>query len=111
VKDFVKCVSSDFVLAAKELAKRGVGLAIATASDLAEHSSWKPRDAYILGDDLVHEMLREAVPEHTFFSLLHTIRMLARQRTQMINTRNGTSAQLHRSTTSNLVIVCCSTMT
>jgi len=71
VKNFAESVSPDFVMAVKELAKRGVGLAIATHSDLAEHwgSRKRDRETYILGDELVHEVLRLAVPEqaHLFF--------------------------------------------
>jgi len=69
VADFALDASPGFVMVVKELAKRGVGLAIATHSDIAEHSFLKPRETHILGDDLVHEVLRRAVPEqaHIFF--------------------------------------------
>jgi len=67
---FAQRVSPDFIVAVKELAKRNVGLAIATHSDLAEHSFLKPRDTYILGDDLVHEVLRRAVPEQAHLFLV-----------------------------------------
>merc|ERR1712151_856829 len=46
VESFAQKVSPDFVMAVKELAMRKVGLAIATHSDLAEHSSFKPRDTH-----------------------------------------------------------------
>jgi len=72
LEEFAKQVSPDFVLSVKELARRGrVGLAIATASDLAEHSPERPRGSVILGDELALEVLRLAVPDQAH--LFHVV--------------------------------------
>lgn len=65
---FVDDVSPDFVRAVPALIEQGVRLAITTHSDLGQHCASKPRgdgpNAVVLGDDLVHEVLQRAVPDH-----------------------------------------------
>jgi len=70
VDGFASKVSSDFVRAVPALLERGVKLAIVTHSDLAQHGPTNPRrggedaSSFLLGDELVHEVLLRAVPEH-----------------------------------------------
>ncbi|VEU34500.1 unnamed protein product [Pseudo-nitzschia multistriata] len=68
---FASCASADFVRAIPALLARGVGLAVCTHSDLAQHRSGdgveRPRRgdrAVVLGDELVHEVLLRVAPEH-----------------------------------------------
>ena len=67
VDQFASKISADFVLAVPALLERNIKLAIVTHSDLAQHGPAKPRrgeGAFVLGDELVHEVLLRAVPEH-----------------------------------------------
>jgi hypothetical protein len=67
IEDFASRISPDFVLAIPALLEINIKLAIVTHSDLAQHGSSKPRrgpDAFVMGDELVHEVLLRVVPEH-----------------------------------------------
>ena len=55
---FVSHVSVDFVSAVPALLRLHVRLAIVTHSDLAQHGLLKPRDKFVLGDELVLEVLK-----------------------------------------------------
>lgn len=55
---FASHVSKDLVAAVPALLRHNCSLAIVTHSDLAQHGTLKPRDTFILGDDLVHEVLK-----------------------------------------------------
>ena len=56
---FVSHASQDFVAVVPALLRHNVRLAIVTHSDLAQHGPLKPRDAFILGDELVLEFLKQ----------------------------------------------------
>ena len=55
---FVSHVSVDFVSAVPALLRHHVRLAIVTHSDLAQHGLLKPRGKFVLGDELVLEVLK-----------------------------------------------------
>ena len=55
---FITSVSEDFVTAVPALLRHHVRLAIVTHSDLAQHGLLKPRDKFVLGDELVLEVLK-----------------------------------------------------
>jgi len=87
VDAFASKVSPDFVAVIPALLERNIRLAVVTHSDLAQHTPTKPRRCrrrddgpndggvaddgnddddrvVVLGDELVHEVLLRAVPEH-----------------------------------------------
>lgn len=69
--NFVSHISPDFVAAVPALLRHNLRLAIVTHSDLAQHGLDKPRDTFVMGDDLVHEVLKRtpdlAKHAHEFF--------------------------------------------
>eukprot|EP01050_Picozoa_sp_SAG11_P023382 SAG11_NODE_4682_length_1807_cov_3.334895_1_plen_504_part_01 len=72
---FAGQASPDFVRAVEALAglEKPLGLAIATHSDLAQHSAAKPREgpkAVILGEELARAVLYAAVPAHAHHFLV-----------------------------------------
>ena len=65
---FTSRLSADFAVLATACAAAGLRLAVATHSDEAEYGWLRPRTDFIIGDELVHAVLRAAgLPESNFF--------------------------------------------